>query len=195
MLIDLILKPYNEKVGKHFLWMDNCGPRKTPCLNQLYAQAATTIGLFPPNMTASLQVLDLVVNGPIKAHIRRLRAKTQCEYFRDFRAAFRISTINQYKNTPKWEPPRPSLPQCLLDLIMKISKRELGSHSWKLVQCTTPSCSYTKDNKKPINAHTLNQKKFTFTEQDLIDLTLDNLESPDAYFEDENNDDDHQRIS
>jgi hypothetical protein len=42
----------------------------------------------------------------------------------------------------------------------------------------------------PIDTKTLNQKKFTFTEQDLIDLTLDNLESPDADFEDENNDDD-----
>jgi hypothetical protein len=64
MLIDLILEPHSRKVGKLFLWMDNCGPHKTPCLNQLYAEANTNVGLFPPNMTASLQVLDLVVNGP-----------------------------------------------------------------------------------------------------------------------------------
>jgi hypothetical protein len=155
-------------------------------------------------MTATLQVLDLVVNGPIKAHIRRLRAKRLCEYFRDFRDAFRISTINQNKNSPKWEPPKPSLPQCLLDLIC-LMDNEFATEDFKAGIRKSFLKTGTMYNSKqqftlyerrqeggtmPIDTKTLNQKKFTFTEQDLIDLTLDNLESPDADFEDENNDDD-----
>ena len=33
--------------------------------------------MYPKNMTDQLQVLDLVVNGPIKQHMRRYRAKAQ----------------------------------------------------------------------------------------------------------------------
>ena len=33
------------------------------------------VAYLPPNMTAILQVLDLVVNGPLKSHVRQLRAK------------------------------------------------------------------------------------------------------------------------
>jgi hypothetical protein len=33
--------------------------------------------MYPKNMTDLLQVLDLVVNGPVKQHIRRYRAKAQ----------------------------------------------------------------------------------------------------------------------
>ena len=35
--------------------------------------------MLPPNMASELQVLDLAVNGPIKAYIRNLRAEKEAE--------------------------------------------------------------------------------------------------------------------
>jgi len=117
MLIDLILQPKTLTQGeKFFLWMDNCGPHKTPCLSDVYAQAKTTVGLLPPNMTSKLQVLDLVVNGPIKAHIRNLRAKRIGQYMdeRKEQCAKAKETSTAF---PKWDMPKPSLEKCILDLL------------------------------------------------------------------------------
>ena len=123
MLIDLILKPKTLRQGeKFFLWMDNCGPHKTPCLSNVYEQAKTTVGLLPPNMTSKLQVLDLVVNGPIKAHIRNLRAKRIGQYMDDRRAK-RAKAKETSTAFPKWDMPKPSLEQCILDLLGLFSEQ------------------------------------------------------------------------
>ena len=37
------------------------------------------------NMTGELQVLDLVVNGPLKAHIRTVRANRLYKSFQDYK--------------------------------------------------------------------------------------------------------------
>ena len=47
--------------------MDNCGVHKGDCLDAIYEEANVEVGYLPENMTYILQVLDLVVNGPIKA--------------------------------------------------------------------------------------------------------------------------------
>ena len=50
---------------------DNCSVHKGSCLclDAIYLEANIQVKYLPPNMTYILQVLDLVVNGPIKAHI------------------------------------------------------------------------------------------------------------------------------
>lgn len=102
MLIDLILKPEAQKRGgKLFLWMDNCGLHKSPTLQRIYEEANVTVGFLPPNMTYILQVLDLVVNGPLKAHMRELRALRILEYFREYKvlyAAEQVKVICGIKN-------------------------------------------------------------------------------------------------
>ena len=55
--------------------MDNVGCHKMDVLKEIFAEACVDVGFLPPNMTQFLQVLDLVVNGPLKAHIRRLLVK------------------------------------------------------------------------------------------------------------------------
>jgi len=73
MYTDLILKPKADKTPEKnlFIWMDYCGPHKTACLDQVYKDAHTEVGLLPPNMTSKLQVLDLVINGPIFAGLEQ----------------------------------------------------------------------------------------------------------------------------
>lgn len=119
MLIDLILKPESEKRGgKLFLWMDNCGVHKGDCLDAIYEEANVEVGYLPPNMTYILQVLDLVVNGPIKAHIRRLRAHRIVEYFKGYKDLYAAQQLLPQDNRvrPAWNPPKPTLEECMKDL-------------------------------------------------------------------------------
>ena len=119
MLIDLIIGIWARDHGKLFLWMDNCGSHKTSCLSEVYENARTKVGYLPPNMTSKLQVLDLVVNGPIKSHIRGLRAKRIGEYFDEHRAncaAERQKPLG-LRNMPELDIPKPSLEQCIKDLM------------------------------------------------------------------------------
>jgi len=98
------------------LLMDNCGPHKTDCLHSVFNEANVEVGLLPPNMTSELQVLDLVVNGPIKAHIRKLRAQRICNYFDKYRGIFRDQRKLRVTQLPKWDPPKPSLEECIQDM-------------------------------------------------------------------------------
>ena len=45
------------------------------------------IAFLPKNMTGELQVLDLVVNGPLKAHIRKNRANALYSSFQEYKAS------------------------------------------------------------------------------------------------------------
>jgi len=123
MLIDLILKPWVERKNLPlYLWMDNCSLHTTPCLEQVYADARTAVGLLPPNMTSELQVLDLVVNGPIKAHIRNLRASRLGDYLDDFKSLLRAREgEDESELMPKWSPPKPNLHECIEDVIRLFS--------------------------------------------------------------------------
>ena len=40
---------------------------------------------LPPNMTDVLHVMDLVVNGPLKAHMRRFRCAALFHYFQSWK--------------------------------------------------------------------------------------------------------------
>ena len=64
--------------------MDNVGCHKMDVLKEIFAEACVDVGFLPPNMTQFLQVLDLVVNGPLKAHLRHLRAQNLLTYFKSY---------------------------------------------------------------------------------------------------------------
>jgi DDE superfamily endonuclease len=81
MYIDLILKPEGRKKEKIFVWMDNFSAHKSMELSRFYREANVEIGLLPPNMTHILQVMDLVVNGPIKNYVRKRHNDSIVEYF------------------------------------------------------------------------------------------------------------------
>jgi hypothetical protein len=70
MMIDLIWKPINLFDGSMLGWIDNCGSHKTAAIEELLAELAIYVALFPKTMTTILQMLDLIVNRSIKQNIR-----------------------------------------------------------------------------------------------------------------------------
>lgn len=84
MWLELIIAPLKVKLGKILIWFDNCGCHKTPIVSTSFLENNIDVTFLPPNMTAILQVLDLVVNGPLKSHVRQLRAKRIVRSFKDF---------------------------------------------------------------------------------------------------------------
>jgi hypothetical protein len=73
MWIDIIMNGDNfdktEGDGRRLVWMNNCDCHKTEVMMHLFEQLNIDMALLPPNMIDILQAIDLVVNGPIKAHI------------------------------------------------------------------------------------------------------------------------------
>ena len=67
--------------------------------------------LLPPNTTDQLQVMDLVVNAPVKSAIRRERADCAYEYFLKFKLAC-LEEREKPQNEQQiiaWKPPKPAL--------------------------------------------------------------------------------------
>ena len=78
------------------------------------------VAFLPKNMTGELQVLDLVVNGPLKAHIRTNRANVLYQSFQEYkvkRAADNDLPLSQ-RNCPVFSPPKPTMLGGIKDLIM-----------------------------------------------------------------------------
>jgi hypothetical protein len=120
MYIDLILKPLAEKQGgKFFLWMDNVSSHKVDLLDDIFKEANIEVGYFPPNMTQFLQVLDLIINGPLKAHVRRKRGENILLYFRHYKQLYmaEMDKPEDERTMPKWSPPKPTVQECILELI------------------------------------------------------------------------------
>lgn len=60
-----------------------------------------------------------MVNGPLKAHIKGLRAARVFNYFQNFRESYeeeKLKPIEQ-RRMPKWSCPKPALNQCIRDLM------------------------------------------------------------------------------
>ena len=71
-------------------------------------------------MTAELQVLDLVVNGPIKAHVKSKRARRLYDSFQEYKIE-RLADLNLPRNQrkyPDFKPPRPTTLEGIRDLIL-----------------------------------------------------------------------------
>ena len=79
MWVDLLLGPYKgERVA--LIW-DNCGPHGVAAVLDVMEEWNIFQFPLPKNMTDKLQVMDLVVNGPLKAAIRRARASNLFDFF------------------------------------------------------------------------------------------------------------------
>lgn len=83
-------------------------------INRLGVQVAC----LPPNMTGVLQVLDLVVNGPIKARTRTLRGAKIVAAFGEFRKLYEIE-MRKYveeRTSLVFQPPKPDMLEAIQDL-------------------------------------------------------------------------------
>ena len=119
MWLDTIVKPLKEKLGKLMIWFDNCGCHKTTLVDDVIAELGIQIACLPPNMTGVLQVLDLVVNGPLKAHTRNLRGSRIVECFQSYAelCTEELTKDIQDRVLPVFEPPQLDMMQSVTDLL------------------------------------------------------------------------------
>ena len=118
MWLEIVVKPFIEKLGKLLIWFDNCGCHKTDTVDNVIESLEVKVACLPPNMTGVLQVLDLVVNGPMKAHSRKLRGSRIVACFQEYA---RLYNIESHKNPEdriihKFIPPKPDMLQGINDL-------------------------------------------------------------------------------
>ena len=117
MYIDLVLKPISIARGGLAMWMDNCSVHKVEALEAFFEEANIQMLWLPPNMTAILQVIDLVVNGPIKANIRRLRCDRLVLYFDGFKRAYYRGLRKLPPVHVRFKAPKPLMRECILDIL------------------------------------------------------------------------------
>ena len=108
MWLETVVKPLKEKLGKLMIWFDNCGRHKTTMVDDVIRELGVQIACLSPNMTGVLQVLDLIVNGPLKAHTKNLRGARIV----DEEAAKDV----QERTMPVFRPPKPNMLQGIQDL-------------------------------------------------------------------------------
>ena len=132
MWYEILIKPIKERVGKMLLWCDNCGSHKTSSVRDVIEEIGIDVAFLPRNMTGELQVLDLVVNGPLKAHIRSNRANRLYSHFQKYRvdrAADSDLPVNERKNLG-FNPPKPTQVEGIKDLI-KLFKEQMTEERFK----------------------------------------------------------------
>jgi hypothetical protein len=119
MWLELIIEPMKLRLGKMLLWMDNCGSHKTSAVQLVIDALGLDMAYYPPNMTAILQVLDLVVNGPLKGHIKNLRASRIFDEFHRYKELLRLEELKAPSDRRKIDfvVPEPKMLQSIQDLI------------------------------------------------------------------------------
>jgi DDE superfamily endonuclease len=124
LLFEIVMLPLKNKHQQQrmLLWCDNCGSHKTSCVRDVIRETYLDVAFLPPNMAFELQVLDLVVNGPLKAHIRTIRVY----------AAFKVYKIarNEDQKLPlsgrlnlDFNPPKPTMTEGIQDLLFLFKKQ------------------------------------------------------------------------
>ena len=112
MWLDTLLGPhFASKRGKAYLIWDNCGSHCVHAIKPVLEQWGITEKKLPKNMTGKLQVMDLVVNGPYKAAIRRKRISSLFMYFQSWKInrLQEMAKAPEERNLPPFKPPKPDL--------------------------------------------------------------------------------------
>ena len=132
MWLDLVMGPIQkeaEKTGdKVFVVQDNCGLHKTFHVEQQYVVLNMLSAFLPENMTATLQVMDLMVNGLLKVDQRRNAANDTFLAFRKYRNEVKVKG---YNNVPKFKAPRPHLHDGILNLFKQFDNGPFISENFK----------------------------------------------------------------
>lgn len=121
MWYELVVNPIQVELGRNvLLWCDNCGSHKTTSVQKVITEIGVDVAFLPKNMTGELQVLDLVVNGPLKAHMRTNRANRMYSHFQKYRVARAADSalpVNERMNL-EFDPPKPTLIEGIKDLFL-----------------------------------------------------------------------------
>ena len=122
MLCDVLIGPLYADVGGALIVWDNCGPHKVPAVKEVYDYWNIKTCELPSRCTSELQVLDLVVNGPLKAAIRRHRTCELFNYFQTWKYE-RVKAIAEGNELPSFAPPVPRLAEGLNALFVALRGR------------------------------------------------------------------------
>ncbi len=90
LYLDVLLNPYRIKSGRRnatLIW-DNCKTHNRPCVLEAFEKSSFFVDFLPKNMTDSMQPVDIIACGPLKAGQRR--------------CAWRISTPTSRSLRPTW---------------------------------------------------------------------------------------------
>ena len=130
MMADVQIGPRMHTSGRRcFMIWDNCGPHKVAAVRQVYEEWGIECAELPPKMTDILQVMDLVVNGPLKAAIRRRRCHGLFDYFQSWKVKRLAATVNKTA-LPPFEPPKPKLADGL-EALIDCCKSSLATREFK----------------------------------------------------------------
>ena len=72
MWADVVVKPWANGKKKLMVW-DNCPSHCVEDVIQFFKDIDVEVAFLPKNMTDTLQPMDLAVNGPLKARMRKVR--------------------------------------------------------------------------------------------------------------------------
>ena len=124
MWLELIMVPMRVRLGKLLIRFDNCCCQKTNIVQRYTEDNDIDVAYLPPNMEAILQVLDLVVNGLLKSHVRQLRAKRIVRCFKEFLVLHRqdLEKTESERENPTFTPPVPEQIQAIVDLLRLFEK-------------------------------------------------------------------------
>lgn len=115
------------KRGKALMVWDNCGPHKVEGVRQVFAEWGVEVRELPPKMTDILQVMDLAVNGPLKAAIRRMRSQALFSYFQEWKIARLTASAHPDKPPlPPFRPPKPAVEQGI-QTVLQCTTSTLGT--------------------------------------------------------------------
>jgi hypothetical protein len=132
MWIELVLSPAVKKRDptpfNNMLVWDNCGPHKTEAVLDTLAAHHIHVETLPPNMTDQLQVMDLVVNGPMKAALRNHRASHLGTHLAMFRAKYQAA-VDVGGVPPKYDPPLNTLSEAIT-IMRKLHQKEFAAETF-----------------------------------------------------------------
>ena len=130
MWVDLQLGPYfAKKRGRCALIWDNCGPHGVAATRDMCDTWRIFDDRLPPNMTDVLQVMDLIVNSPMKAGARRERCDQLFNYFQSWKIQ-RLKAERDGTEKPLFQPPKPTVADGLLTL-MKVLNTSLATEKFE----------------------------------------------------------------
>ena len=92
-------------------------------ITYLAAEWNIKLAPLPKNMTDKLQVMDLVVNGPYKAGLRRERTASLFDYYQSWKLK-RLQAERDKADLPPFAPPKPTVPTGLR-MALKVGQETL----------------------------------------------------------------------
>jgi hypothetical protein len=101
----------------------------TEAVLKCFEDAGVLVENLPPNMTDKVQVMDLVVNGPLKAHMRRLIAEKLYDSVQIYRSKVALAVQNG-KEIDLFRPVPPKPSDCIR-MLRKVMSSTFASNDFK----------------------------------------------------------------